>query len=169
MARPCSRSSRTPRTERRLHGKDDTLDAARTPRAALASDRLRARSPERLRQELRVLPIGKLLARYSRLRRTAVAADELATRLVLRSLARQIQAATTEADELEPAPRLRSRLDLLRELRSLEVAAERRMGDVVVGGELPQGLAGRPASDELLVGYEPAQSTPVLHGGSLDA
>jgi transposase len=58
-------------------------------------------APERLRQELRVLPIGKLLARYSRLRRTAVAADELATRLVLRSLARQIQAATTEADELE--------------------------------------------------------------------
>src|SRR4029450_6574919 len=32
--------SRTARTERRLRGKDDTLDAARTARAALASDRL---------------------------------------------------------------------------------------------------------------------------------
>jgi transposase len=32
--------SRTPRAERRLRGKDDTLDAARTARAALASDTL---------------------------------------------------------------------------------------------------------------------------------
>ena len=49
-------------------------------------------------------------------------------------------------------------------LGPLEVAAERRVGDVVVGGELPQGLAGRPASNQLLVGNEPAQSTPALHG-----
>jgi hypothetical protein len=53
---------------------------------------------------------------------------------------------------------------LLRELRPLEVAAERRVGDLVVGGELPQGLAGRPASNQLLAGNEPAQSTPALHG-----
>jgi len=32
--------SRTPRTERRLPGKDDTLDAVRTARAALASEAL---------------------------------------------------------------------------------------------------------------------------------
>jgi transposase len=32
--------SRTPRAERRLRGKDDALDAARTARAALASDTL---------------------------------------------------------------------------------------------------------------------------------
>ena len=129
--------SRTPRTERRLRGKDDALDAARTARAALASDtlalprtgerrealrlllvarrsavdvrrealtQLRAvivTAPERLRHELRDLPVGKLLDRCSRLRRSSAAADELATRLVLRSLARRIQAATVEAEELE--------------------------------------------------------------------
>ena len=128
--------NRTPRSERRLVGKDDSLDAVRTARAALASETLAlprsgerrealrvllvARSsavdvrrealtqlravivtaPEPLRQELRRLSEGKLLARCSRLRR-AGAADELATRLVLRSLARRIQAATVEAGELE--------------------------------------------------------------------
>jgi transposase len=129
--------SRTPRAERRLAGKDDTLDAVRTARAALASEalalprtgerrealrvllvarrsavdvrregltQLRAvivTAPEGLRQDLRGLPEGKLLDRCSRLRRTTAAADELATRLVLRSLARRIQAATVEADQLE--------------------------------------------------------------------
>ena len=39
--------SRTPKAKRRLRGKDDTLDAARTARAALASDTL-ARSAESL-------------------------------------------------------------------------------------------------------------------------
>jgi transposase len=130
--------SRTPRTERRLRGKDDAMDAARTARAALVSEtlalprageqrealrlllvarrsavdvrrealtQLRAvivTAPDRLRQELRGLPLGKLLKRCSRLRRTTSAqADELATRLVLRSLARRVEAATAEADELE--------------------------------------------------------------------
>jgi transposase len=129
--------SRTPRTERRLRGKDDTLDAARTAHSALAADtlarpragerrealrlllvarrsavdvrrealtQLRAvivTAPERLRQELRGLPVGKLLDRCSRLRRTHSTVDELATRLVMRSLARRIQAATLEADALE--------------------------------------------------------------------
>ncbi|HEY2741858.1 MAG TPA: transposase, partial [Gaiellaceae bacterium] len=121
----------------RLAGKDDSLDAIRTARAALASDTpARPRSgqrrealrlllitrrsavdvrrealvqlrsvivtaPESLRDELRRLPLGKLLDRCSRLRRTTVAADEFATRLVLRSLAHRIQAATVEAAELE--------------------------------------------------------------------
>jgi transposase len=129
--------SRTPRAERRLRGKDDALDAARTARAALAADtlalpragerrealrlllvarrsavdvrrealsQLRAvivTAPEPLRQELRGLPTGKLLDRCSRLRRSNSTADALATRLVLRSLARRIQAATVEANELE--------------------------------------------------------------------
>jgi transposase len=129
--------SRTPRTERRLRGKDDALDAARTARAALAADtlalpragerrealrlllvarrsavdvrrealtQLRAvivTAPEQLRQQLRALPTGKLLNRCSRLRRTHTSADEIAARLVLRSLARRDQAATIEADELE--------------------------------------------------------------------
>ena len=57
-------------------------------------------APEPLREQLRRLPLGQLLARCSRLRR-AGSVDELATRLVLRSLARRIQAATTEADQLE--------------------------------------------------------------------
>jgi transposase len=128
--------SRTVRAERRLAGKDDSPDAVRTARTALAGDKralprtgerrealrllLIARrsavdvrreasvqlrsvivtSPDRLREELRRLPLGRLLDRCSRLRRTG-AADELATRLVLRSLARRIRAATSEADQLE--------------------------------------------------------------------
>jgi transposase len=130
--------SRTPRGERRLAGKDDSLDAARAARAALATEtlalpraggrrealrlllvarrsavdvrrealtQLRAvivTAPDGLRQELRGLPLGKLLDRCRRLRQTqAAGADELATRLVLRSLARRIEAATAEAAELE--------------------------------------------------------------------
>ena len=59
-------------------------------------------APDRLREQLRVLPVGRLLERCSRLRRSSSASpDELATRIVLRSLARRIQAATVEADELE--------------------------------------------------------------------
>ncbi|MGH7123401.1 MAG: IS110 family transposase [Stellaceae bacterium] len=129
---------RTPRAERRLVGKDDSLDAVRTARAALAAEtharpragerqealrllliarrsavdvrrealvQLRAvivTSPDQLREELRRLSLGKLLDRCSRLRRSATSTpDELANRLVLRSLARRIQAATSEADELE--------------------------------------------------------------------
>src|SRR5438067_3227145 len=128
--------SRTPRTERRLRGKDDALDAARTARAALASDKLAlpragerrealrlllvarrsavdvrrealtqlraviVTAPEPLREQLRRLSVGCLLDRCSRLRRAGTT-DELATRLVLRSLARRIQAATAEAQELE--------------------------------------------------------------------
>jgi hypothetical protein len=114
--------SRTPRAERRLRGKDDSLDAARTARAALASETLAlprtgerrealrlllvarrsavdvrrealgqlrgviVTAPEQLRERLRSLPLGRLLERCSRLRRSSTAsADELATRLVLRS------------------------------------------------------------------------------------
>jgi transposase len=129
--------SRTPRAERRLRGKDDSLDATRTARAALAAETLAlprsgerrealrlllvagrsavdvrrealsqlrgviVTAPDRLRQELHGLPVGKLLDRCCRLRRASVGADELATRLVLRSLARRIDAATHEAEELE--------------------------------------------------------------------
>jgi transposase len=142
--------SRTLRRERRLAGKDDSLDAVRTARAALASDtralpragerrealrllliarrsavdvrregltQLRSvivTAPESLRDELRRLPQGKLLDRCSRLRRTRVAADELPVRLVLRSLARRIQAATVEAAELER--------EILTQVRSLAPA-----------------------------------------------
>jgi transposase len=59
-------------------------------------------APERLREELRGLPVQRLLVRCSRLRRSKEArADELAVRLVLRTLARRIEAASAEADELE--------------------------------------------------------------------
>ena len=129
---------RTPRPERRLRGKDDSLDAARIARAALASETLAlprngerrealrllliarrsavdvrrealgqlrgviVTAPNQLREELRGLPVGRLLERCSRLRRSRSAgADELATRLVLRSLPRRIEAATLEAAELE--------------------------------------------------------------------
>ena len=58
-------------------------------------------APDELREELQRLPLGRLLDRCSRFRRSSGAADELASRLVLRSLARRIQAATKEADQLE--------------------------------------------------------------------
>ncbi len=129
--------SRTPRTERRLRGKDDALDAVRTARAALANETLAlprngerrealrlllvarrsavdvrrealgqlrgviVTAPDRLREELRMLPTARLLERCSRLRRSNTTADEFATRLVLRSLARRINAATQEAAELK--------------------------------------------------------------------
>ena len=59
-------------------------------------------APESLRDELRQLPLGELLRRCSRLRRSSSRTpDQLATILVLRSLAQRIQAATREASELE--------------------------------------------------------------------
>ena len=59
-------------------------------------------APDQLREQLRGLPVQRLLVRCSRLRRPSSAApDELATRHVLRSLARRIEAATSEAAELE--------------------------------------------------------------------
>jgi len=130
--------SRTPRSERRGRGKDDTLDAVGAARAALTPDRLAlpragerrealrllliarrsavdvrrealtqlraviVTAPDGLRQELRGLPLRKLIDRCRLLRQTRTAgSDELATRLVLKSLARRIEAATAEADELE--------------------------------------------------------------------
>lgn len=59
-------------------------------------------APEALRAELRRLPVGQLIRRCSRFRRSdSRTPDELAIVLVLRSLARRIEAATEEADELE--------------------------------------------------------------------
>jgi transposase len=59
-------------------------------------------APDQLREELRGLPVQRLLDRCSRLRRSTTAKpDELATRLVLRTLARRIEAVTVEASELE--------------------------------------------------------------------
>jgi transposase len=59
-------------------------------------------APESLRQELRQLPVGQLIRRCSRFRRSdSRTTDELAVVLVLRSLARRIEAATKEAEELE--------------------------------------------------------------------
>ncbi len=59
-------------------------------------------APEQLRQELRRLPLGQLLRRCSRFRRSeSRPADQCAIVLTLRSLARRIEAATKEADELE--------------------------------------------------------------------
>ena|SRR5437763_3086967 len=59
-------------------------------------------APDRLRDELRGLPLARLLERCRRLRQSKTAApDELAARLVLRTLARRIEAATDEAAELE--------------------------------------------------------------------
>jgi transposase len=59
-------------------------------------------APDRLREQLRGLPVQRLVERCSRLRRSSSAPpDELATRQVLRSLARRIESATAEAVDLE--------------------------------------------------------------------
>jgi transposase len=59
-------------------------------------------APDELREELRRLPLGELLDRCSRFRRSnSRTPSPLATILVLRSLARRIKAATTEAEILE--------------------------------------------------------------------
>ena len=125
---------RGPRAERRLGGKDDSLDAIRAARTALASKTLAmpragerrealqllllarrsavdvrrealvqlrsviVTAPDRLREQLRGLPVQRLVERCSRLRRSSSAPpDELATRQVLRSLARRIEAAPIPA------------------------------------------------------------------------
>jgi transposase len=129
---------RTSRGERRLHGKDDQLDAVRAARSPLARERrakpragehqealrllLLARrtavdtrkvalvqlrsvivtAPDGLRDELRRLPLGELLNRCSRFRRSSSRTPaQRVTVLVLRTLARRIQAATAEAETLE--------------------------------------------------------------------
>lgn len=129
---------RSSRSERRLQGKDDPLDAVRAARSVLAANAmtmpragerrealrvlLLARrsavdvrrlalvqlrsvivtAPESVREDLRHLPVGQLLRRCSRFRRSSSRTpDELAIVLVLRSLGRRIEAATEEADELE--------------------------------------------------------------------
>jgi transposase len=83
-------------------------------------------APDGLREQLRGLPVQRLLERCSRLRgSTAAAPDELATRLVLRSLARRIEAATVEAAELER--------ELLEQVRTLapQLLDEPGVGPVV--------------------------------------
>jgi transposase len=59
-------------------------------------------APDRLRAELQALPERQLLERCSRFRRSSSRpVDELAAKLVLRTLARRIEAATVEAAQLE--------------------------------------------------------------------
>jgi transposase len=126
------------RTERRLRGKDDTLEAIRAARAGFAAEKLTlpragqrqealrvlllsrrsavdvrrvalvqlrsviVTAPEQLREELRQLSVTKLIQRCSRFRRSGSRTpDEFAIVLALRSLARRIEAATAESEELE--------------------------------------------------------------------
>jgi transposase len=59
-------------------------------------------APDELRSELRGLPAGQLIQRCSRFRRSSLRTpDAHATTLVLRTLARRVQAATAEAAELQ--------------------------------------------------------------------
>ena len=129
---------RTSRGERRLHGKDDQLDAVRAARSVLAHEhRARPRggehqealrllllarrtavdtrkvalvqlrsvivtAPDEPRDELRRLPLGELLNRCNHFRRSnSRTPAQLAAILLLRTLARRIQAATAEAETLE--------------------------------------------------------------------
>ena len=59
-------------------------------------------APDALRDQLQALPERRLLERCSRFRRSSSCpVDELAAKLVLRTLARRIEAATAEAEQLE--------------------------------------------------------------------
>jgi transposase len=83
-------------------------------------------APESLREELRRLSVTKLIQRCSRFRRSGSRTpDELAVVLTLRSLARRIEAATTEADELER--------EMLKHVRALvpELLDEAGVGPIV--------------------------------------
>jgi transposase len=150
------------RTERRLQGKDDPLDAVRAARTGLAAETLTlpragqrqealrvlllsrrsavdvrrvalvqlrsviVTAPEQLRDELRRLPVTKLIQRCSRFRRSGSRTpDELGIVLALRSLARRIEAATEEADELER--------EILKHVRALvpELLDEPGVGPIV--------------------------------------
>src|SRR6266536_2802865 len=118
-------AGRGPRDERRLRGKNDPLDAVRAARAALASEKLVLPRTGQRREALRLLLVARRGAAEVR-RRTLVQlrsvivtappigfagswrrrpsscpVDELAVKLVLRTLARRIEAATAEANELE--------------------------------------------------------------------
>jgi transposase len=83
-----------------LVARRSAVDVRREPLVQLRS--VIVTSPDHLRDQLRRLPVQRLLDRCSRLRRSKAAMpDELAVRLVLRTLARRIEAATVEATELE--------------------------------------------------------------------
>jgi transposase len=59
-------------------------------------------APDRLREQLQELPERRLLERCSRFRRSSSCpVDELASKVVLRTLAQRIEAATAEAEQLE--------------------------------------------------------------------
>jgi transposase len=83
-------------------------------------------APDQLRNELRVLPAGRLIQRCSRFRRSPLRSpDETATTLVLRTLARRVSAATVEAAELEA--------EILAHVRALapQLLAEPGVGPIV--------------------------------------
>jgi transposase len=83
-------------------------------------------TPEQLREELRRLPPGQLLRRCSRFRHSdSRPADQRAIVLTLRSLARRIEAATAEAEELER--------EILQHVRALvpELLSEPGVGPIV--------------------------------------
>jgi transposase len=83
-------------------------------------------APDDLRDELRRLPLGELLRRCSRFRRSSSRTpDQLATILALRSLAQRIQTATHEADVLER--------EILAHVRALapDLLAEPGIGPIV--------------------------------------
>jgi transposase len=83
-----------------LVARRSAVDVRREALAQLRSVLVTA--PEPLREQLRSLPRQRLLERCRRLRRRGGAsAAESATRLVLRSLAGRVEAATVEAAELE--------------------------------------------------------------------
>jgi transposase len=107
-----------------LLARRSAVDARRHALVQLRS--LIVTAPEHLREELRGLAVTGLIRRCSRFRRShSRTPDELAVVLALRSLARRIEAATGEADELER--------EIIGHVRALvpELLNERGVGPIV--------------------------------------
>ena len=107
--------SRTPRAERRLRGKDDALDAARTARAALASDTLALPRAGQRREALRLLLVARRSAvdvrreGLAQLRGVIVTAPDRLRESAARAAARQAARALYPPAPLKLGRRRRAR------------------------------------------------------------
>ena len=126
-------------------------------------------APDELRQELRGLPVGRLLERCSRFRRSSSRSpDAHATTLVLRTLARRVQAATARSSRArtrDPRPRAGARTQAAR--RARRRPDRRRPADRQLVAQRPRPLRSslRPArrrrtDPRLLRPNDPAQAQP---------
>src|SRR3954464_4161840 len=149
-----------------LLARRSAVDARRVALVQLRSVIVTA--PERLREELRRLPVTQLIRRCSRFRRSqSRTANELAVVLALRSLARRIEAATSEADELER--------EIIGHVRALvpELLDESGVGPIaaaqLIGGWSHHDRVRSQAAFARLAGVAPCQPRAVRRSGTASA